>query len=561
MCAEAKRSGYSCFRHERQLVRVVKYRSLLCAGVLHVPMLQCTCGAEFLMPASAAGCMASSPCEPESWYSQHGLNFAISLQTHGVSAKHLADAFDEAALSWVNMECGVAYPPPVNRKHLSWMLGKQRGMMYELNNPDNLAEGPSMGLHAGLFGYCPTCKDVPDVPGCSCQPQHGAAAGDGTSTGRGEEDSNTAASQGNSGVEVSNAPSVEGGQEGLDSMEEEHAAPQCAAGGHSDRQPVHDEPASADAGQRAHELLRTSDLCPRCGGSVAGALCEIRGPQRPPLVNPDGNQKGNRYKCAGRAHNAALEGSEEGPALEPQTKVFYAGANTLNGELEEMRLARLAAGQEEDVPCPANMRCANEVTVSKNDGRDVECTAGAVCGCGVPLIGMFISATRPENFCCYDAMVMWMLQLYREAAARGDSTASRRVAAILLDISCRYGPSLQKRFPALFREANVRFHTGWMHARAGHSLQCQLQFSGEYADGLGRCIGEFIEQLWVSCRLSDNSQYCCPVLSLSHRCRLSQNWWCMCTGCSEACLGPRKVSIAVQQTGAIGGRAAPLRVE
>lgn len=36
-----------------------------------------------------------------------------------------------------------------------------------------------------------------------------------------------------------------------------------------------------------------------------------------------------------------------------------------------------------------------------------------------------------------------------------------------------------------------------MHAKAGHQLSCYLQYSGMFAEGLGRCFGEQMEHIWV----------------------------------------------------------------
>lgn len=39
---------------------------------------------------------------------------------------------------------------------------------------------------------------------------------------------------------------------------------------------------------------------------------------------------------------------------------------------------------------------------------------------------------------------------------------------------------------------------GWLHAKAGHNVDCQLKFNAMFCELLGRCFGEGIEQLWVS---------------------------------------------------------------
>lgn len=68
--------------------------------------------------------------------------------------------------------------------------------------------------------------------------------------------------------------------------------------------------------------------------------------------------------------------------------------------------------------------------------------------------------------------------------------------AFLLDINCQFSKYLKKNAPSL--AIGMVFYIGWLHAKAGHNLECQLEFNAQFGTGLGRCIGEFIEQLWVS---------------------------------------------------------------
>lgn len=69
------------------------------------------------------------------------------------------------------------------------------------------------------------------------------------------------------------------------------------------------------------------------------------------------------------------------------------------------------------------------------------------------------------------------------------------VQAVLLDISCQFSRHVQKHHPEW--TGRLGFYIGWLHAKAGHNLECQLGFSAMLVAGLGRCIGEWIEQLWV----------------------------------------------------------------
>ena len=38
---------------------------------------------------------------------------------------------------------------------------------------------------------------------------------------------------------------------------------------------------------------------------------------------------------------------------------------------------------------------------------------------------------------------------------------------------------------------------GWFHSKAGHNLECQLSKGAMYGEGIGRCIGEAVENLWA----------------------------------------------------------------
>lgn len=149
-------------------------------------------------------------------------------------------------------------------------------------------------------------------------------------------------------------------------------------------------------------------------------------------------------------------------------------------------MPRAAGG---DATCTANLTCARPVAAGNSTVKDVECFAGAVCSCGVPVQGMFVSCGVPECFPVYDSM---MATIQGAIECDGDQS----VKAIMLDIACQFGPSFKTRFSHSLPE--LLFRVGWLHSKAGHNLACQLKSGGEFTAGLGRCIGEAIEQLWVS---------------------------------------------------------------
>lgn len=108
----------------------------------------------------------------------------------------------------------------------------------------------------------------------------------------------------------------------------------------------------------------------------------------------------------------------------------------------------------------------------------------------------FVSSPDAENFHVYCAMLMALF-------LRG----KLRIDGFILDINCQFSGNLARNQPAIAAQIKYQL-VGWLHANAGHKLACQLKFSGLYRMGLGRCIGEQMEQLWVSC--SD-------LQSLTHR--------------------------------------------
>lgn len=90
-----------------------------------------------------------------------------------------------------------------------------------------------------------------------------------------------------------------------------------------------------------------------------------------------------------------------------------------------------------------------------------------------------------ENFTQYVAMLATMLQLGVLPEAE----------TLLLDISCQFSRHLANRYPNLVPRLGC--FIGWLHAKAGHNLDCQLKFNAMFASGFGRCYGEGIEQCWV----------------------------------------------------------------
>jgi hypothetical protein len=147
-----------------------------------------------------------------------------------------------------------------------------------------------------------------------------------------------------------------------------------------------------------------------------------------------------------------------------------------------MHLSCLAAGE---VPgCDAHLTCARPVAAKTGGVTDIKCTVGSVCAShGVPIKQGFLSGETPEQFAHYVALLVVL------------KTLLPTVTTVLLDINCQFGKHMQSKYPSI--AAGLAFYIGWLHARAGHNIDCQLSYSAAYQTGMGRCVGELIEQLWV----------------------------------------------------------------
>lgn len=108
---------------------------------------------------------------------------------------------------------------------------------------------------------------------------------------------------------------------------------------------------------------------------------------------------------------------------------------------------------------------------------------GAVCSHGVPVHQLFLSSPAHENFAMYKALVSVAL------------IHAPELSVLLLDINCQFSKHLARRLPSA--AAQLQCHIGWLHAKAGHNLECQLEFNAMFGKGLGRAFGEGVEQFWV----------------------------------------------------------------
>ena len=458
-CSCGGGKGYRLLAERREVL----YRGAAagCFGMLRVPMFACAaCDERQEMPACAAGCCGNTPVSGSIWFDQMLLNLHAQLTPLGVSSTNFAQALDSAARSFRSMECGVQYAPVLDDRGLSWATSAQRTAMRGLEDASQLV--PEVALFTGLFGYCPVCAKVPDAPACSCQAAPAAAAG---------------SSRTESGLSGAAIPETE--QAPVEASAETSAAEPAPSGG--GRQ--HGVPADGSSAG-ASSAAAAPDICSTCAGVNCAASQAPVGERRPILLNSDGVVKGGHFESRGTSITAAWE---EGK-LPPINSDFIDGPSSAQSMLGRF-LDPAAPRGLGDSACTAHLSCSRPVAAGNSTVKDVECFAGAVCGCGVPVKGVFLSCPRSECFAIYDAQLATVEGALRH---RGE----QQIAALMLDISCRYGPSFRARWPSVLPE--LRYYVGWMHSRAGHNLACQLEFGGEYATGLGRCIGEAIERLWVS---------------------------------------------------------------
>jgi len=133
--------------------------------------------------------------------------------------------------------------------------------------------------------------------------------------------------------------------------------------------------------------------------------------------------------------------------------------------------------------CEAHLTCARETAKHGGGALDQKNICGAVCSHGVPVKQLFMTSPAHENFTQYAALLAVAYEHLPE------------LQEMILDINCQFSKHLSKHYPDL--AAGLACHIGWLHAKAGHNLDCQLQFNAMFASGLGRLFGEAIEQLWV----------------------------------------------------------------
>jgi hypothetical protein len=124
--------------------------------------------------------------------------------------------------------------------------------------------------------------------------------------------------------------------------------------------------------------------------------------------------------------------------------------------------------------------------------------SGGTCAHGIAVLGSFTDMPKPECFSYY------ILQLFSLLAKMP------HVKFVFVDFACKLRVSWQRFLekqcgpggilacdPELAAHLQkVELLVNWMHAE-GHSLDCQLEYSGRHTPGTGRRHGEATEQLWA----------------------------------------------------------------
>ena len=160
------------------------------------------------------------------------------------------------------------------------------------------------------------------------------------------------------------------------------------------------------------------------------AIQQPVGARQARFLNTDAVHKGGHYAECGTSVTAAHVEAKLSPAFSDFTSSFA----------EQSYPHLLAAGRQTEKDkdtCTANLSCARPVAGSKGTVLDVQCFAGAVCSCGVPIQGMFLSSEVPECFAVYVSMLASL-----EVAIRNGDKAAAAIKAVLLDIGCQFGPRL-----------------------------------------------------------------------------------------------------------------------
>ena len=208
----------------------------------------------------------------------------------------------------------------------------------------------------------------------------------------------------------------------------------------------------------------------------------------------DAMNAADRFASAGRSQ-ATIEHTTRLYLGEAANQILEETASgTLFSNAQRSAAAAAADDEVEETPraCTTALHCNRESIKQKRGEMDIQGTVAIVCSHVFPGVGCCIPMTTPENHHYYDVLLEHLLH------KRPD------IRDVYLDLMCRY----HRRFKALIerkkREGifpssaeDINMLLPMMHA-FDHNQGCQLQFSGLYAAGVGRRVGEQTEVLWSS---------------------------------------------------------------
>ena len=210
----------------------------------------------------------------------------------------------------------------------------------------------------------------------------------------------------------------------------------------------------------------------------------------------DAMNAADRFASAGRSqtvvdHTTCLF---LGKVAEEILKESDSGHLALNAERSAAAAATAAADEEGETlgGCTTALHCNRESIKQKRGEMDIQGTVAIVCSHVFPGVGCCIPMTAPENHHYYDVLLEHLL------CKRPDTRD------VYLDLMCRY----HGRFKALIERKktegffpssaeDINMLLPMMHA-FDHNRGCQLKFSGLFAPGVGRRVGEQTEVLWSS---------------------------------------------------------------
>ena len=117
------------------------------------------------------------------------------------------------------------------------------------------------------------------------------------------------------------------------------------------------------------------------------------------------------------------------------------------------------------------------------------------------ILSSFVTVCRCARGQCLamfcHAFAKWEALAHAVVCAIAGNIDDRRLQGFFMDTNCQYSSHLRNLAGEDILDS-LECYLGWLHSKAGHDMGCQLKFSGLYAEGFGRAIGENAEQLHVS---------------------------------------------------------------